>query len=88
MKTRNERRAEKWQAVQRYKAIIGCETDGCDMREPVALQFDHIGGDKLGNVSDLIASDYGMKRIMAEIAKCRVLCANHHALVTHARKGG
>ena len=45
-----------------------------------ALQFDHTGNDKKGNVSDLIRSDYAWTTIMAEINKCDIRCANCHAV--------
>lgn len=45
-----------------------------------ALQFDHTGDDKKGNVSDLIRSDYSWTTIVNEINKCEIRCANCHAV--------
>ena len=62
---------------------------------PAALQFDHIDPatkyrTKAGNVvhpSDMIKGNrYGLATVMAEIAKCRILCANCHAVHTHTEQ--
>lgn len=84
MVDRNTRRAALWKMVQDYKIRVGCRMCGYN-KHPKALQLDHLHSKK-ANVSDLIRSDYGVVRIMEEIAKCQVLCANCHAIVTHERK--
>jgi hypothetical protein len=57
----------------------------CGTRFPlVAMQFDHVRGKKMFNLSQ-----FGMRsfaRITAEIEKCEVVCANCHAVRTHRRK--
>jgi len=43
------------------------------------LVFDHLNPcDKRAEVSRMIQQTYGLEAIKAEVAKCRVLCANHH----------
>lgn len=84
--SRNTKRAKLWAAIQEYKLTVGCQMCGYS-RHPRALQFDHLR-DKLGNVSDLVRSDYGEKTVWAEIEKCQVLCANCHAEVTASRQDG
>jgi hypothetical protein len=50
-----------------------------------AMQWDHIGTDKVANVSDMVFRGFSKKRILNEITKCELVCANCHALRTHLR---
>lgn len=52
---------------------------GCQM------QFDHIGTDKIKSVSDTIRYNT-LPKVLAELAKCELVCANCHALRTWQRK--
>jgi hypothetical protein len=80
--------------TNKIKTDKGCEI--CGYRaHPAALQFDHIDPStkyrtKAGKVvhpSDMIKGNrYGLSTVMAEIAKCRVLCANCHAVYTHGEQ--
>ena len=45
----------------------------------VALVFHHLNVDKEGNVSQAVRSCWSNERILAEISKCEVVCANCHA---------
>jgi hypothetical protein len=83
---RARKRAAKWRLAQLIKLHRGCVDCGYT-KHAVALQFDH-RGDKKGNVSDLIRSDYSWSTIMAEINKCDVRCANCHAVATKRRSVG
>lgn len=47
------------------------------------MQFDHVRGTKSANVSRLWNT--GRKRILEEISKCEVVCANCHADRTYKR---
>ncbi len=49
-----------------------------------ALEFDHVGDDKVIQVSNMVA--WSRVRIDAEIAKCEVVCANCHRVRTHSRR--
>ena len=49
----------------------------CGESDIVVLQFDH-QGNKIMDVSDMICDGYAWERILAEIAKCQVVCANDH----------
>lgn len=49
------------------------------------LQFDHVRGEKIGNVSEMIGQGRPLEVIDAEMAKCDVVCANHHAMRTFDR---
>ncbi len=63
-----------------YKMMSGCVD--CGYRgDPRALQFDHVRGVKLGTVSSMLTCSW--KRIVAEIEKCEIRCANCHMIKTH-----
>jgi hypothetical protein len=80
---------EKQRAVQRdlkraaklwfrdFKATLKC-TD-CGMAHPAAIQFHHEGAKEAG-VSRLVNKNCSVERIMAEVRKCVVLCANCHVI--------
>jgi hypothetical protein len=50
----------------------------CGEKDAVVLEFDHVRGVKLGDVSVLTRSAISWRRISAEIEKCEVRCANCH----------
>lgn len=52
---------------------------------PICMDFDHISGDKIDNVSQLMNSN-SLKKILAEIEKCEVVCACCHRIRTKDRK--
>lgn len=57
----------------------------CGEDDLVVLEFDHLR-DKEANVSRLVASGVSWDRVMAEIEKCQVRCANCHRRVTYRRR--
>lgn len=64
-----------------------CVAVGMDGRWPAeVMQFDHVPerGAKLGTINEFVTSrdEAGM---LAEMAKCDIVCANHHAMRTKAR---
>ena len=50
----------------------------CGESHIACIQFHHHNGDKEISVSNMMVKGYGKKRILAEMAKCVVLCANCH----------
>lgn len=52
---------------------------------PYVMDFDHVGGVKLYNVSQMAPRDGSLIRIQAEIDKCEVVCANCHRVRTFNR---
>ena len=77
--------------TNRIKSERGCEVCGFNAH-PAALQFDHIDpatkyrtkAGKVVHPSDMIKGGrYSLETALAEIAKCRVVCANCHAIHTH-----
>lgn len=51
-------------------------------------QNDHVRGDKVGNVSWLMNRSQGRDKVLAEIAKCDLVCANCHRIRTFERRAG
>lgn len=77
-------KARRTELLRIWKHAAGCAE--CGFRgHPAALEFDHVQGTKLNHVSKL--STHAWETIMAEIAKCDVVCANCHRLRTLARRG-
>jgi hypothetical protein len=59
----------------------------CGVRYPPhQLEFDHVRGTKVADVSRLATRPVGVKRLLEEIAKCEVVCANCHRLRTWCRR--
>lgn len=59
--------------VRRVKRLFGCQV--CREREPVCLDFHHLG-QKDNSISRLLGSS--KSRLKAEMRKCVVLCSNCH----------
>jgi hypothetical protein len=57
----------------------------CGEGDPLVLEFDHLR-DKAFNISEGLV-DRGWQAVLAEIAKCEVVCANCHRRRT-AQRGG
>jgi len=67
---------------QQYKATLKCKH--CPEREPCCLDFHHNSDDKEANVATLVHKG-NKERLLKEIAKCDVVCANCHRKI-HAGK--
>lgn len=79
--TRKARHVE----VAAIKASRGCVD--CGVGDPVVLDFDHRPGvEKCFNVSDAVRKGLGRDRILLEIEKCDVRCANCHRRMEHLRR--
>ena len=55
---------------------------------PVAMHFDHRPGEEKVSEIGFMIRGYSRKRILAEIAKCDLVCANCHAVPTFDRQNG
>lgn len=65
--------------VSGIKAEIGCR--GCHINDFRCLDFHHLDpSTKLFSIGAAISRGVSMERILAEITKCEVLCANCHKL--------
>jgi hypothetical protein len=74
-KTRRRRELRRW--LDEVRDGLVCET--CGESETACLQFHHIDPSKKDmDLANVIANGWSKARILGEIAKCRVLCANCH----------
>lgn len=84
-KRRNTKRCNKQNTIRRHakflrvRALKKC-CKLCRETHPACLDFHHKDPDQkvVMNVAKLISKNYGWERILAEIAKCDVICANCH----------
>jgi hypothetical protein len=78
-KEKNQRHIEKVGAwLNEYKKGLSCAR--CSESHPATLQFHHRDPkEKDFSVSMFRRGKYSKERILAEIAKCEVICANCHA---------
>jgi hypothetical protein len=65
------------QRLAQIKVQAGCADCGYS-DHPAALQFDHVRGVKVGNISEMVKRPW--KVILTEVEKCEVVCAVHHAI--------
>lgn len=82
LKTRQFQR-ERRTLINAIKVERGCAECGYNAH-PAALDFNHVRGEKLFNVSQ--DPKVALHRLTAEIAKCDVLCANCHRIHTYERR--
>lgn len=83
-KRRNINQRKKNKAfVNRVKSMFNCVD--CGEENPVVLDFDHVRGEKRGNISDMARWSYSVETIKKEIRKCEIRCANCHRKKTHER---
>ena len=78
-------RAKRRAWLDAYKVERGCVDCGYN-DHPRALDFDHIGTDKTGDVGRMAHGRIAWDLILAEIAKCEVVCANCHRVRTWRRE--
>lgn len=70
--------------VDSYKATLTCNR--CGFNNPAALQFHHPKGVKKDlAIGEAVTKNWGFTRIMKEINKCEVLCANCHSIEHNSR---
>lgn len=74
-------RNKKW--IEDYKLERGCKV--CGFKEhPSALDFHHRNpAQKSFEIGSFNRKGWSLKRIQEEIAKCDILCANHHRMKHH-----
>jgi hypothetical protein len=70
--------------VNRYKSFSECVD--CGESNPVVFEFDHVHGEKVANIADMVHQSYSLSAIKDEIRKCEVVCANCHRVRTHDRR--
>ena len=78
--SRNKKANRAWFST--FKRTLKC-TD-CGQDHPATLDFHHVIHDKNHRkVNDLVSDGHSKARIIAEIAKCVVLCSNCHRIHHH-----
>lgn len=83
----NKRQREKMKAWY-YSHLLTLSCVECGESRTPALQFNHRDpSQKSFTISSVIGSGYSKKRILEEMDKCDVLCANCHAVHTAQQQG-
>lgn len=78
MEWQRRRRRERRAWLHELKGQLSCEK--CGERSPACLHFHHEDRRRKDiTVAHAVAAGWPKDRVLAEIAKCRVLCANCHA---------
>lgn len=49
------------------------------------MDFDHVTGKKSGNISKMVATSVAKEKLLEEISKCELVCANCHRERTFTR---
>lgn len=70
--------------VQEIKSNTPCADCG-QLYHFAVMDFDHVRGEKLGNIGTMIATKRSWKMILAEIEKCELVCACCHRVRTYNR---
>ncbi len=61
-----------------YNYLLERSCADCGETNLLVLTFDHVRGEKRGNVADMVYSGRSVETITAEIAKCEIVCCNCH----------
>lgn len=84
----NAKKAEKQAYSDRVKLESGCTDCGTRRPHPEMYDFDHMPGTvKVRSVATYLMSG-SLEQMIAEIAKCEVVCANCHRIRTRRRPHG
>lgn len=86
-KKKESNRKRKAERVEKSRSVVWAILEAsacvdCGAADPLVLQFDHVEGEKVANVIDMVCGGYQLKRILAEIIKCETRCANCHQVKT------
>lgn len=79
-----ERRREEQQKLM-YEYFLKNPCKDCGNSDVRVLQFDHIGDDKENNVAIMMRGHMHWDKILNEMKKCEVVCANCHSIRTAVR---
>jgi len=86
---KNTLKTQRWRKkrqlfIQELKESSPCVD--CVTRYPYyVMDYDHCRGEKLFEIADSIKNPVSMERLLAEIAKCDLICANCHRIRTFKR---
>lgn len=80
---RNRDKRDAWFQSLKLTCVCCC----CGQSDPRCLDFHHRDpNQKEDTISNLVKQGYSEKKILAEIDKCDVLCANCHIMLHHSVK--
>lgn len=65
-------RLELWNYLEKHPCI------DCKESDPVVLEFDHVRGEKIKAVANAVCDGWSWNKVLTEIEKCDVRCANCH----------
>ena len=76
----------KWnrEFTNRVKKMFGCVD--CGESNIVVLEFDHVNGEKVDNIANMVHRPHSINAIKKEMRKCEIRCANCHRKKTHERR--
>lgn len=78
------KRKENFEYVKKLKESQPCMD--CNKFFPhVAMDYDHVRGEKVREVAELVRRTASFRTIDAEIAKCELVCSNCHRIRTWNR---
>jgi hypothetical protein len=75
------KRVKLWDYLKTHSCV------DCNESDPIVLEFDHIQGEKHAAVSVLISNGASWQKVLDEIEKCVVRCANCHRRKTAIELG-
>jgi len=71
---------------QRLREILeSSKCVDCGIDNILVLEFDHVRGEKNGNVTTMINAGCSWQTALEEIDKCEIVCANCHRIRTYSR---
>ena len=82
IKAQRERRQRITREIAKIKAGAAC---ACGESHPACLDFHHESGAKEETVANAMRRGWSLERVLAEIAKCTLICSNCHRKL-HFRK--
>lgn len=65
--------------VESVKAGTPCMDCG-NTFPSIAMDFDHVGNDKIDSISTMCRTPVGLTKLKAEIEKCELVCSNCHRI--------
>lgn len=81
----NTWRRKQWNLLREYKKKLFCIDCGFSGKDyPGVLDFDHVRGVKISNIN-IMKATASFEKVMKEIKKCEVVCANCHRIRTIKR---
>jgi hypothetical protein len=84
-KSRKEARVRNREYV--YSVLSNARCADCGTTDVRILEFDHVNGKKIDNISAMVSNAAAVDTIASEIDKCDIVCANCHRIRTLERQG-